>query len=91
MPSVPSRLALAAYLLVAGANVVSLGAGAGGPATATQALLMPLLVVGFLTLRPRGREPLSRLRTAVLVALGAVRDWSSVPLSMTIMATYAVA
>lgn len=65
-----SRATLAAYGLLAVTNVVAVGRTHETLSNLTQWLLMPTLVVVLLTLAPRGRRPLPRLRTATLVALG---------------------
>ena len=65
-----SRATVAAHGLLAVTNVVAVGSTHETLSNLTQWLLMPTLVVVLLTLAPRGRRPLPRLRTATLVALG---------------------
>lgn len=68
-PGPGARVALAAYGLLAAANLTGIVTGHDGLANAAQWLLMPSLALAFLTLAPRGAHPLPRLRTAALAAL----------------------
>jgi uncharacterized membrane protein YhhN len=66
-----SRIALLAFVIVAGANLVAVGTGGGLPELATKPLLMPLLVAYlWLGARERGQRVDRWLLTALVFATG---------------------